>query len=560
MLDPMTRSGGFSASRGVTAAVIAILALALWVRLDGIGERTMSHIESYAPGIPYPAGISDPPPRLDQKSNLLWAANDVHGPTWYLWMLPYVQAGGYEIAMLRWPAVLLGFGAVAGLFRLSRRVGGSGAGLAAAALMAASGHHVFWSQRARFYAMAIFLAVWSTVFLLELLGEKKRGRTRLAAYAAATLGGLTTLYYYWPLFGVQCVWTAIAESRRGPRVTLWLVILAIAATPVLTLAVYQARPAPYLGYADGEVLRGYLAFGFLFDPAIDTGAAERGRISGQWAGLLAVGALLALAALGGRRPWASEPADLPPPPLWLAASTAGLATAVILAGIGPAAAAFPHKTTLLWATATFPAIGLAGFWALSRWTKALAALPAWLGSPTAALWLLAFGPVALAAAVHQYTPFYAPRGMALFSPFSLALLGLGLAAAARRGRVGAAAACVASALLVPWHFQSVAIAQHEPGAFQYRQLAEQVQRRLEPGDAIVFSPHWSVTPLLYYWLDESDRLIGADWPSAVAERRRVWLIESVGRSPAPELTDFLGNWTPLDHESARGLRATLYRR
>jgi|GEM_PF-4460223 len=549
---------------GTAAALAVLLALAFWVRVDGIGERTLSHIESYAPGIPYPAGISDPPARLDQRANLLWAINDVHGPFWYLWMLPYAHAFGTDPATLRLPAALFGVGTVFCVFLLGRRVGGDWAGLAAAGLIALSGHHVFWSQRARFYAMGIFLGAVSTVWLIGLL-DRNKGPWRLAGYAAATLCGLATLYYYWVLFAAQCAWVALAESRRGPRMLVWMILLAVVAAPFLTLAVYQARPAPYLGYPDAQVLAGFFGLGFLFDPAIDTGAAERELVWGSAAGLVLAAALLGLAAaaLRGTRPL--EEGSIGRPPLWLAGLLAAGATAAILQGIGPAAAAFPHKTKLLWITAGLPAGGF-GLIALlrsalgERLLRLFAGLPDIVRSATGGLWLLAFLPVAAVASIHQVTPFYAPRGMALFSPYLLVLMGMGLAWLGARGRVGAAAACVIGLALLPWHVRSVSIARNEPGAFDYKGLAEAVRSGLAPGDSILVTPHWSETPLFYYWLDEADRLVGADWPATTAHKQRVWVVEPKGLPlPAP-LTASVAGWRQVERKTARRLQATLYER
>lgn len=554
--------GGVGNKPWTAAALAVLLALAFWVRVDGLGDRTISHIESYAPGIPYPAGISDPPARLDQRANLLWAVNDVHGPFWYLWMLPYTQVFGTELEILRLPAVLFGVGTVWCVFFLGRRVGGDWAGLASAGLIALSGHHIFWSQRARFYAMCIFLGALSTVWLMGLLERKSGAVWRLAGYAAATLCGLASLYYYWALFAAQCAWVALAESRKGARALAWMTLLAVVASPFLTLAVYQARPAPYLGYPDAQVLAGFLGMGFLFDPAIDTGAAERALIGAGAAGMLLAAVLLGLAAAASRTAKPVGESSVEPPPLVLAGVLAVGATAVILQGVGPAAEAFPHKTKLLWFTAALPAGGF-GLIALLRsgWgARLLGLLPDVARSAVGGLWVLALLPVAAVAAIHQLTPFYAPRGMALFSPYLLVLMGLGLAWLGARGRGGLAAACAIGLALLPWQIQSVSIARNDPGAFDYKGLAQAVRAEWAPRDGVLVAPHWSVTPLFYYWLDEAERIVGADWQAATADRERVWVVEPDGLPLPTPLLESVAGWKQLECKTARSLRATLYER
>ena len=224
--------------------------------MDDLGSGTIGHIESYTPGIVYPEGISDPPSRLDQKRNFLWAINDVHGPVWYLWMLPYTQVAGTSLAAMRAPSALLGLAAVCLTFLLGRRAGGPWTGLLASALLAFGGHHLYWSRQARFYSSACFFAVLSTWLLLRLIDG--RGRWNLAGYLVVTLAGLGTIYYYWPVALLQLLWALLVEARRGMRVTGWLLWLLVLATPIVTLAIYQARPGPYLAYDDWQFLGGIL--------------------------------------------------------------------------------------------------------------------------------------------------------------------------------------------------------------------------------------------------------------------------------------------------------------
>ena len=534
--------------RPALIALAAALCVAAWFRFHGLDDSTFGHIESYTPGIVYPHGISDPPSRLGQWHNFVWAINDVHGPFWYLWMLPYVQAFGSSLTALRFPSALLGVGAVLLTYLVASRAGGRWTAPLAAALMALSGHHVFWSRQARFYSSICFLAVLSTWLLLRV--SEGKGRWSLAGYLAASLAGLATIYYYWPVVLVQLLWALLVEARRSVRIVAWQLWLLILATPLLTLAIYQARPGPYLAREDWRFLGGYFTFGFQLTPTIDSGSDLVWQTPFFWVfPLLALlcGAF-GLAAL--RREDPSGEASASPPPLWLMLVTAAATVAGILYAGDLGGEVFPHKIPLLRVSALFPVAGVAAYLALVRLANRLPA-PRALRSRFALLVMLAIVPAFMIAAIAQAVPFYAPRGMVCFTPFLLILFARGVVAMGRPGAAVAAFLLIASV-------GSVTTAASDPGAADYAGVAEQWRPLIQDGDRIFVSPHWSTTPEFYYLQDRYGQLVGADW--LASDAGRVWAVLMRG---APKHPDFL---KALDQRSrtltlrGRDIEVALYER
>ena len=110
------------APRSWLLVLLLILLLGAWVRIYELDERSFSHVESYFPGIEYPDHVSDPASRLDFWSNLKWALNDVHGPLWYVLMLPYAQLFGASLFVIRLQAVIFGVLSIALMYTLGTLV------------------------------------------------------------------------------------------------------------------------------------------------------------------------------------------------------------------------------------------------------------------------------------------------------------------------------------------------------------------------------------------------------------------------------------------------------
>lgn len=93
---------------------------------------------------------------------------------------------GESAAALRLPAVLFGVGSLYAVYRFGRLVAGWREGLLAAALLAVSYHHVWFSQNARGYTgLLLFCLVASECLLRLLSGRFADGRKLAACYAVA---------------------------------------------------------------------------------------------------------------------------------------------------------------------------------------------------------------------------------------------------------------------------------------------------------------------------------------------------------------------------------------
>jgi len=108
---------------------------------------------------------------------------------YFLLMRGWVHGGLSEI-WLRLPSALFGTASIPLLYPLARKFMPVSAALAAAALLTFSPTHVYYSQEARSYALAILLVLLSTYF-----------------FVLAVQGGRTRDWALWPAFGIAAFYT-----------------------------------------------------------------------------------------------------------------------------------------------------------------------------------------------------------------------------------------------------------------------------------------------------------------------------------------------------------------
>jgi mannosyltransferase len=147
---------------------------------------------------------------------------------------------GEEPWSLRLPAVLFGVASVPALYLLAAKVTSRAEALVAAAFLAVSYHHIWFSQNARGYTMLAFFAIVSALFLLEGIRSQKLGL--FVAYAvAASLGiytHITMVFLVAAHFLIASGWL-IAEARKGKRPVRWQPALAgFMLTGALAAAMY----------------------------------------------------------------------------------------------------------------------------------------------------------------------------------------------------------------------------------------------------------------------------------------------------------------------------------
>jgi mannosyltransferase len=134
---------------------------------------------------------------------------------------------GEEPWSLRLPAVLFGVASVPALYLLAAKVTSRAEALVAAAFLAVSYHHIWFSQNARGYTALAFFAIVSALFLLEGIRSQKMGP--FIAYAvAASLGiytHITMVFLVVAHFLIAAGWL-IAEARKGKGPVRWQPALA----------------------------------------------------------------------------------------------------------------------------------------------------------------------------------------------------------------------------------------------------------------------------------------------------------------------------------------------
>lgn len=221
--------------------------------------------------------------------------------------------------LLRLPALLFGLAGIWVLYELVRRRFGTGAGLAAAALVALSPWHLYMSQFARYWSL-VFLWSAATYLLLPRALERDRVGPYVAVLAVLIGGLLTHPTFAFPLIGFVAA-LHLVDSRgafrlRLPSRTAWtalwapLLVFAAVAYLVLKLTGEEGSLQNWGGRGSGATLRLVPAMIQWADPVFVTVAvlgmvwlAARGGADRQWgvAALAAVGGAVVLLLLASFR-------------------------------------------------------------------------------------------------------------------------------------------------------------------------------------------------------------------------------------------------------------------
>ena len=143
---------------------------------------------------------------------------------------------------LRLIPVTAGVVAVPAFYVMLRRVNMGTEGLAAAALVAVSTWHVYWSQFARYYTLVFLLSAVCGLALLGWLRNRRGGWLGLAAASGvlATLAHPSAL----PVVGTGALIVGLNEYRNNRRLPLWSWALALG----IGLIVAAVRYGPIIAY------------------------------------------------------------------------------------------------------------------------------------------------------------------------------------------------------------------------------------------------------------------------------------------------------------------------
>lgn len=542
-----------------------------WLRLDGLGNRTMGHTEIFVPGVDLPSDHGEPRGRLTLSrtvTNSLW---EPHPPGWYVAMWFWVKAFGVSLFAIRLPSVLFGLGCVLLVYRLAVQEGSRARGLIAAAFLAFHGHQIYWAQIARPSTNIEFLGLLATVLLFSLA----RGGRRATAigYAAVSVIGLAFDYYFWLLFLAHILWALYDGWRDRSRALalLRLQMLAVClAAPMVTLSIFQSRAAHFEKDLVND-LTDFFRLGFLFTGKSPVPHAIPDGIA-RFLAPLGVG--LSLLGLAVSRPRNGKPAGDPPPAPGL--GFLGVAAVLMIVVIVGASAAFlrnyvPDKTAVLFGTAALPAATFLVAWLfrtpdapLSRLWDAVAS-PLGAGTrPLSLIATMAVVPTALVTGVTLFFPLFVARHMLVFVPYLVLLMAGAVVWLAGRGAGGKLASGAVAGMVAVAAFQSVgwyADRIHSPE--DYERLADAWLPELREGDTLLLWDHWSTSPMLYYVNHRKYDLVWENHRDALAGGRggdRVWRL-ALAAFPVPEdIAAAVEGRREVQRVEARGIAAVRYAR
>ncbi len=530
------------------------LAAGSYLRLEAIGEKSMSHPEMWVPLIPVPAELADPPMRPTIYDTLRFnLLGDTHPAGYYLGLWFWMKAFGHAAWVIRLPSALCGIAAILLVFLLGRKAGHQTTGCVAALLLAFSGYHAAWSGFARMYSAVCCLGLLSSILLISLVCGSSRPKLLATLYVLVTVAGVSTHVFYWPLLLSQICWTLFFARGRGisiPAAFNLQVLGVLLGSPFIAFAAHQSHHPVATLSSDGTTFaRELVQFAMLLprEGFTDLFAPSSALLFPRATPLTPLGWLwlalcLCLFVAGARslyctrengcftataRPW---------PRVWFGA--AAVSSGVVWAF------AWLFKT---------PPEGI-------RTTAALGFLPwviAGLGILSHKLWRLRLLPSASsflqrAASSHTYPLFLAvvtflslwafsqirpvlnPRGFLLLSPYVLVVLAAGIASLGKRVWL-IAPVC---ALLGYLHVQSViGYGSRLVDPLDFRAFAFRIQQQIRASDLIFFRRGWDTTPILFHIPPSRYRFIAADYCGALEAdpSARVWELRFYGQPNPPEV-------------------------
>ncbi len=221
------------ASRSRVTVVLALLTLAgTWLRLSHLGAKSLWLDEGATVAL---ARASWP------HFAWVWWHGEANLQTiYFLLMRAWVHLGSSE-AWLRLPSALFGIASIPVLYPLARKFMAAGPALAAVALLAFSPTHVYYSQEARGYTLAILLVLLATYFFVQAV-EGNRPRD----WALWTVLGIAAFYshdFTALVLAAQAASLFFFQAKPAPwrRLVVCSALIFAAALPGLTY-IFRASP------------------------------------------------------------------------------------------------------------------------------------------------------------------------------------------------------------------------------------------------------------------------------------------------------------------------------
>ena len=188
--------------------------------LEGSGPRSARELADYAAHEIPPAGAA----RVVRAVEL----SDTNPPLYDLLLGGWLRAAGTSDAALRLFSVAAALACFPLVFRIGRRLGGSGSAWAAAVLLALSPPALYYASEGRMYALGWLLGLGLVATTLEL---PRRGPSPglLALWIASAAAG-SLVHYFFVFVEVACAtWLLVHPGRLARRWTLAAAALAAAA-------------------------------------------------------------------------------------------------------------------------------------------------------------------------------------------------------------------------------------------------------------------------------------------------------------------------------------------
>jgi hypothetical protein len=508
-------------SRAMLAGLVLLTLFGAYFRLEGLDRKSISHPELFVPNIELPMGASVPNPRytLAKVISGTYSA-DAHPPGYYLMMWGWTKLFGTRAVSIRLPGALLGVASIPLLFWVATLAGRPRAGLLGAALLAANGSLIYFSQYARMFTLACALGLLATGFLLLLVAGKGPRRWLEVGYVLTIVLGVNVHVFFWTLFAAQMAWMLAnshnAGKKSSPALRLQFLAL-ILGLPALAFSIYQSSaPIAALSSRVLPFVREYISFSFLFPlqqfpeslttdhtPFSGTDALS---MMGRYllfvvSVILLVAGLRALKGSGSGEP-GPESAGPGRAAWWIAAGLSSLSIAVfvLVARKVLGASAHPTLRTVAAMTAAPPLVALLAPVVVRLWAKAPSALRGILENPfflggAGLLALEGWLPFAIVALASLSRPLLNQRGLVFAAPYLLFVLAAGTLAIAK---TPVARTAVAGALVVLHAGSIVAYRQMPLSVTDYKAFASTVIPRVHSSDLLFLAPNWSASPIYFY--------------------------------------------------------------
>lgn len=562
---------------------VAILCVSLlagaWLRISGVATRSITHPEMYVPNIPLPEGISEPAERVTVSRILTGTfSSDTHPPGYYLLMLPYTRIAGTSLTAIRLPSALFGVFSIALVFYLGVLAGRPLSGSVAAALLAFSGYHVFWSQVARMFALNCFLGLAATVLLVLMAKNQRRRTVLLAIYVFVMLAGVACHVFFWSLFAAHFVWTFVnATGRRQlPDLCRAQLLAFILGSPLIAFAAYQSgNTVADLSSDVWLYVSQFLSFAFAL-PAKNSGFFLSGVpytsgilwTAGRWV-LTLMGVVLLVAGLRQLlRTQEAKPAalgDSSGAMFWRAAwLAAGLIGTIEIVGflylVRTLPPAFINSTVrITTALSILPLVLTVSAFVLDWiWARTPAA-PRWqriLTGEGGLIAVMAILPLVALLGLAQFRPILNQRGLLFACPYLLLVIAVGIATLRRKVWIAA----LAPVLIVTCAASLKGYSQMTVDPVDYGGFATSIQAEIGSGDLVFVRKAWYETPILYYLHKDRYHLVGRDFARACSRNpnARVWVVLLYDADPPRDMQEALTGYQILKTVTAPNAKAILY--